>query len=51
MLRELPASWTADRRNAFLNAFTAMLDFTVPVVADIEQEDDPEVSDDQEVST
>jgi hypothetical protein len=36
LLRLIPrgkdASWTADRREAFLNAFRAVLDFSVPVV-------------------
>jgi hypothetical protein len=37
MLRELPSgrTWTTKRRDAFLNAFKAMLDFTIVV------DDDP----------
>ena len=36
LLRQIPrdgASWTAERRDGFLNAFTAVLDYSVPVGA------------------
>jgi len=38
LIRQIPAKrgWTEQRRDEFIRAFTAVLDFTVPVVTEIE---------------